>query len=87
MAKQLSPEQQQGLLNALQTRFEKNMARHKGIGWNDVQARLQANPAKLWSLDAMEETEGEPDLVGVDEKTGEYIFMDCSPERPPQPVL
>ena len=72
----------EGLLDVLKTRFEKNMNRHKGIKWADVQARLEANPKKLSSLDAMEETGGEPDVVGFDKKTGEYIFYDCSPESP-----
>lgn len=72
----------EGLLGVLKTRFEKNMNRHKGIKWADVQAKLEANPKKLKSLDAMEETGGEPDVVGFDKKTGEYIFYDCSPESP-----
>jgi hypothetical protein len=66
----------------LKTRFEKNMNRHKGIEWNKVQARLEAGKGKLWSLYAMEETGGEPDVVGQDKKTGEYIFYDCSAESP-----
>jgi len=83
MAKnQLPPDQATALLNVLQIRFEKNMKRHEGIAWEDVQARLQANPEKLWALDQMEETEGEPDVVGVDEATGEYLFFDCAPESP-----
>ena len=80
--KELSQEQQQELLSVLKARFEKNMARHKSIKWDDVQARLEANPKKLGSLDAMEETGGEPDVVGHDKKTGEYIFYDCSAESP-----
>lgn len=80
--KELSQEQREALFKVLEARFEKNMNRHKGIKWADVQARLEANPKKLWSLDAMEETEGEPDVVGQDKKTGEYIFYDCSPESP-----
>lgn len=80
--KQLSPEQCEALLIVLQTRFEKNMDRHKGLKWNDVQAKLETAPQKLWTLDAMEETEGEPDVVGFDKKTGEYIFYDCSAESP-----
>lgn len=80
--KELSPEQQQELLSVLKARFEKNMSRHKDIKWDDVQARLEAHPKKLWSLDAMEETGGEPDVVGHDKKTGEYIFYDCSAESP-----
>lgn len=70
------------LLRALQARFEKNMGRHKGLEWAKVQARLEANPKKLWSLGEMEKTGGEPDVVGHDKKTGEYIFFDCSPETP-----
>jgi hypothetical protein len=80
--KELSPEQQEALLKVLKARFEKNMSRHKGIEWADVQARLEAHPNKLWSLDEMEETGGEPDVVGQDKKTGEYVFYDCSPESP-----
>ena len=80
--KQLSPEQRSALLNVLKTRFEKNNNRHKGIEWAKVQAKLQANPEKLWSLDEMEITGGEPDVVGHDKKTGEYIFYDCSAESP-----
>jgi hypothetical protein len=78
----LSPEQRQELLRALQARFEKNMSRHKGLEWAQVQAKLEANPAKLWSLNEMERTGGEPDVVGHDKKTGEYIFYDCSAESP-----
>jgi len=70
------------LLSILKARFEKNMNRHKGLEWAKVQAKLEANPDKLWSLDKMEETEGEPDVVGFDEKTGEYLFYDCSAESP-----
>ncbi len=80
--KKLSPEQQSELLNTLKTRFEKNKARHKGLDWAKVQARLEAHPAKLWSLDEMESTGGEPDVVGYDKKTGEFIFYDCSAESP-----
>jgi hypothetical protein len=78
----LSPEQQTQILDILETRFNKNAARHKGIEWAKVQAKLEANPNKLWSLDEMERTEGEPDVVGYDKKTDEYIFYDCSPESP-----
>ncbi|MNU55442.1 hypothetical protein D3C71_445230 [compost metagenome] len=78
----LSPEEHEGLLNALKTRFEKNMGRHKGMDWVDVQARLDANPEKCWSLNEMELTEGEPDVVSMDQTTGEYIFYDCSAESP-----
>ncbi len=80
--KELSGEQKQALLRVLETRFEKNMNRHKGIKWVDVLAKLEANTGKLWSLDAMEETGGEPDVTGFDKKTGEYIFTDCAPESP-----
>jgi len=80
--KQLSAEQRQELLGALKSRFEKNMNRHKGLAWAEVQAKLEANAEKLWSLHEMERTGGEPDLVGHDKKTGEYIFYDCSAESP-----
>ena len=80
--KELSREQCKELLIALKTRFEKNMNRHKGIEWAKVQAKLEANIEKLWSLNEMERTGGEPDVVGHDKKTGEYIFYDCSPESP-----
>ena len=80
--KKLSPEQSEELLKTLKARFEKNMKRHKGLEWDKVQARLKANPEKLWSLDDMERTGGEPDVVGHDKKTGEYIFYDCSEESP-----
>lgn len=79
---QLSPEQKTKLLATLKTRFEKNSDRHSGIQWADVEERLKAQPDKLWSLQKMEETEGEPDVVGQDAKTGEIIFYDCSPESP-----
>lgn len=80
--KELSPEQSQELLATLKQRFEKNMSRHNGIDWAKVQTKLEANPKKLWVLDEMEITGGEPDIVGFDEKTGEYIFYDCSAETP-----
>ena len=82
MKKELSPKQREELLNALQARFEKNMNRHKGLDWAKVQARLEASPEKLWSLSEMEKTGGEPDVVGHDKKTGEYVFFDCSAETP-----
>ncbi len=82
MKKQLPPKQQQDLLKILKARFEKNMPRHKGLDWAKIQAKLEANTKKLWSLNAMEETGGEPDVVGLDKKTGEYIFFDCSEESP-----
>jgi hypothetical protein len=78
----LSSTQQKELLGTLKTRFEKNMDRHKGLDWTKVQQRLEANPEKLWSLSEMERTGGEPDVVGLDKKTGEYVFFDCSPESP-----
>jgi hypothetical protein len=80
--KKLSSEQRTELLKALKTRIEKNMDRHKGLEWAKVQVKLEANTEKLWSLNAMEETGGEPDVVGHDKKTGEYIFYDCSAESP-----
>lgn len=80
--KNMSPEQQDALLSILKARFEKHMQRHKGIAWADVQARLEAHPARLWSLEQMENTGGEPDVVGYDKKTGGYIFYDCSAESP-----
>jgi hypothetical protein len=80
--KKLPAEQRSALLSTLKARFEKNKHRHKGLDWANVQAKLEANPEKLWSLNEMEETGGEPDVVGVDKKTGEYIFYDCSAESP-----
>ncbi len=80
--RELSPEQREELLNVLKDCFEKNMNRHKGLEWVKVQAKLDANTAKLWSLNEMERTGGEPDVVGYDETTGEYIFYDCSAESP-----
>lgn len=82
MERKLSSDAGQALLQILQTRFEKNMNRHKGLNWADIQAKLDANPEKLWSLDAMEESGGEPDVVGFDQKTGECIFFDCAAESP-----
>jgi hypothetical protein len=80
--KELSPKQRGELLGALKTRFEKNMNRHKGLEWAKVQAKLEADPQKLWSLYEMERTGGEPDVVGHDKRSGEYIFFDCSAETP-----
>jgi hypothetical protein len=80
--KELAPEQREELLRALKARFEKNMNRHKGLEWAKVQAKLEVNTEKLWSLNEMERTGGEPDVVGHDNKTGEYIFYDCSTESP-----
>jgi hypothetical protein len=82
LKKELAPEQREELLQALKTRFKKNMNRHKGLDWAQVQAKLEANTEKLWSLNEMERTGGEPDVVSHDEKTGEYIFYDCSAESP-----
>src|ERR1043165_1186323 len=80
--KPLLPKQREELLKALKARFEKNLNRHKGLEWAKVQSRLEANAEKLWSLNEMESTGGEPDVVGQDKKTGEYIFFDCSAETP-----
>ncbi len=80
--KQLSSEQHGEILKALRNRFEKNMGRHAGLAWAKVQAKLEANPGKMWSLHEMERTGGEPDVVGHDNQTGEYIFFDCSAESP-----
>jgi hypothetical protein len=80
--KKLSAEQSKQLLSTLKARFEKNTNRHKGIEWAPIQTKLEANTNKMWSLHEMEYTEGEPDVVGHDKKTGEYIFYDCSAESP-----
>ncbi len=80
--KELSPKDREELLQALKTRFEKNITRHKGLERAKMQAKLEADPKKLWSLSEMERTGGEPDVVGQDKKTGEYIFYDCSAESP-----
>jgi hypothetical protein len=79
---ELSSEQREKLLAILKARFDKNMRRHKGIKWAEVQSRLEANPAKLWSLNEMETSGGEPDVIAHDKKSGEYLFFDCSPESP-----
>jgi hypothetical protein len=79
---EISPGQAEALLKTLQARFEKNMNRHKDLAWSKIQAKLEAHPEKLSSLHAMESTGGEPDVIGCDEKTGEYIFYDCSAESP-----
>ena len=81
-SKKITDKQQDELLAILKTRFEKNPARHKGMEWNKVKGRLETNADKLWSLQEMERTGGEPDVVGLDKKTGEYIFYDCSAESP-----
>jgi len=80
--KVLSPEQSETLLEILQARFEKNRQRHQGIKWTDLKGRLEKNAGKLWSLREMERTGGEPDVISLDLKTGEYIFFDCSAESP-----
>ncbi len=80
--KQLSPKQREEILGTLNDRFEKNPNRHKGLEWTDVRARLEGDAEKLWSLSEMERTGGEPDVVGHDKQTGEYIFYDCSAETP-----
>ena len=80
--KELLPKQQEDLFNVLKTRFEKNMNRHKDVEWAKVKEKLESNPEKIWSLNEMERTGGEPDIVGHDKVTGEYIFYDCSAESP-----
>ena len=80
--KELSPAQREQLLSTLKSRFERNMKRHQRLEWDKVQARVEGNTEKLWSLNEMERTGGEPDVVGQDKTTGEYIFFDCSPESP-----
>jgi hypothetical protein len=80
--RELSPEQHEELLQTLKARFEKNMNRHQGLEWAKVQAKLEASTEKLWSLHEMERTGGEPDVVGYDQKTDEYLFYDCSAESP-----
>jgi len=80
--RELPTEQREELIGALKTRFEENMSRHKDLQWSKVQAKLEANTEKLWSLNEMERTNGEPDVVGYDKETGEYIFYDCSAESP-----
>lgn len=82
VTKKLSAKESEALLGTLKTRFEKNMNRHKGLDWSKIQAKLAANPEKLWSLNEMEKTGGEPDVVGHDKKTSEYAFYDCSVESP-----
>lgn len=80
--RELSAEQGRELIGVLKNRFEKNRTRHSSLAWVNVQSRMEASPAKLWSLHEMERTGGEPDVVGRDEKTGEFLFFDCSPETP-----
>lgn len=79
---ELAASQRETLLATLKARFEKYKGRHKGLKWNEIQQRLEAKPAKMWSLHEMERTGGEPDVVGLDKKTGEYLFYDCSAESP-----
>lgn len=81
-SKTLSPQETEALISILKTRFEKNPKRHEGIEWSAVQAKLEKNPQKLWSLSEMEDTGGEPDVVGFDTTTAEYLFMDCAAESP-----
>ncbi|MCX6230236.1 MAG: DUF4256 domain-containing protein [Bacteroidetes bacterium] len=80
--KELSPKEGEALLSLLQARYEKNKNRHKGLEWGNVKAKLLSKPVKLWTLNEMEKTGGEPDVVALDKKTNEYIFFDCSPESP-----
>jgi hypothetical protein len=80
--KDLSPKQREELLGVLEARFEKHMSRHKGLDWAKVQAKLVASPEKLWSLHEMERTGGEPDVIALDKKSDEYLFVDCAPESP-----
>ncbi len=80
--KDINKKQQEELLQVLKARFEKNMTRHEGLVWTKVQARLEAKPEKMWSIGEMERTGGEPDVIGLDKNTGEYIFCDCSAESP-----
>jgi hypothetical protein len=80
--KELLPEQREELITVLKVRFEKNMDRHKGLEWDKIQLKLESNAEKLWTLNEMERTGGEPDVVNYDLKTGEYIFYDCSAESP-----
>jgi hypothetical protein len=80
--KELSNKEYEELLQTLKTRFEKNMKRHEGLSWEKIQVKLEANPEKIWSLHEMENSGGEPDVVGFDEKSGEFIFFDCSKETP-----
>ena len=80
--RQLSPEQHEEILGILKSRFEKNMNRHEGLEWAKVQAKLERNPEKLWSLNEMESTGGEPDVIDYDSQADEYIFYDCSKESP-----
>lgn len=81
-SKVLDEKQKNELVNVLKTRFEKNMKRHDGLDWTQIQAKLEADPVKLWSLNEMEKTGGEPDVVGFDKKIGEFVFFDCSAETP-----
>lgn len=80
--KKLTPERSDHLLHLIRKRFEENMDRHKGLRWQDIQAKLETDPEKLWSLNEMEVTGGEPDVIGLDKKTGMHLFVDCAPESP-----
>lgn len=82
MKKQLTANEQEEILSILEKRFEKNKDRHKGLDWSEIEAKLKTNPEKLWSLEEMEKTEGEPDVIGYDKNTDEYLFVDCAPESP-----
>ncbi|HHZ01109.1 MAG TPA: DUF4256 domain-containing protein [Sedimentibacter sp.] len=82
MKKELTIKQCEEIIKILKDRFEKNMSRHKDLDWDKIQVKLKANPEKLWSLNEMEKTGGEPDVIAYDENTDEYIFFDCSPESP-----
>ena len=87
MKKELSAKQVESLISILKERFEKNMLRHKGIQWADLLTKLKAQPAKLWSLNEMENSGGEPDVIGYDKKSDEFIFCDCSSERQKKSLL
>jgi len=82
MKKNLSTEEQLALLLTLRSRFEANLSRHVGLKWDSIQQRLEAAPPKLWSLQQMEDTDGQPDVIGIDNDTGHYLFVDCAPESP-----
>ncbi|CAM3718508.1 DUF4256 domain-containing protein [Flavobacterium chungbukense] len=82
MKKELTPNEQEEILSTLEKRFEKNKNRHENLDWSKIEAKLKVNPEKLWSLEQMENTEGEPDVVGYDKNTDEYLFVDCAPESP-----
>ncbi len=85
-AKEITGKQRDGLLKTFKARFEAHMHRHTGLEWSAVQARIESNSAKLWSLNEMEQSGGEPDVVGIDKTTGEYILVDCSAQSPKEPL-